>query len=91
MLKKKGIKQGLVVVLITESVQISRVSSRVRWLNGEKTKVSRPSLFSLGEMNTLDFGPRHIFTCPNRLLKVSREPMIASGQSQMRAPLSPVS
>jgi len=41
--------------------------------------------------NTLDLGPRYIFTGPNRLIKVSREPMIASGQSQMRALLSPIS
>jgi hypothetical protein len=38
--------------------------------------------------NSLDLGPRHIFT---GFLKVSRESMIASGQSQMRALLSPIS
>jgi hypothetical protein len=43
------------------------------------------------EMNTLDLGQRHIFTCPNRLLKVGREPMVASRQSQMRTQFSPVS
>ena len=47
MLKQMGVKQGLVVlVVVTESVQISRASSRVKWLSGEKTKVSRPYYFS---------------------------------------------
>jgi hypothetical protein len=40
-------------------------------------------------MDTLDLGPPNVSTCPNRLLKVSREPMIASEQSQMGALLGP--
>jgi hypothetical protein len=67
------------------SIKLSRVNSRTRWLNGEYTNTSRTTLCSRHlwgeELYNYDASPLRIYTCPNTWLTVGGdlEPGVRAG------------